>query len=53
MSRMINISFFLKSQYVTKAMAGIVKSVDATLRSMNLEKVKEKLIHVQITSFWY
>lgn len=34
-------------------MAGVVKSMDATLRSMNLEKVKKKLFDVQIASFQY
>lgn len=30
---------FLTSFQVTKSMAGVVKSMDATLKSMNLEKV--------------
>uniref|UniRef100_A0A8C9DUL7 Charged multivesicular body protein 1b n=1 Tax=Prolemur simus TaxID=1328070 RepID=A0A8C9DUL7_PROSS len=39
---------------VTKSIAGVVKSMDATLRSMNLEKVKKKkkIFDVQMTSFY-
>lgn len=32
-------------------MAGVVKSMDATLRSMNLEKVKKKLLDTHVVSF--
>lgn len=46
LSNRFNSSLLTFILQVTKSMAGVVKGMDATLKSMNLEKVREKgLLH--------